>query len=81
VLQAFDAAYVFSQGVRPGRLTGEPDGSLLTYAMLQLRYFSDGRIGFASAMAWVMFVLTLVITMVMMATRRRWVHTTNDGAA
>jgi multiple sugar transport system permease protein len=81
VLQAFDAAYVFSQGVRPGRLTGEPDGSLLTYAMLQLRYFSDGRVGFASAMAWVMFVITLVITMVMMATRRRWVHTTNDGAA
>jgi multiple sugar transport system permease protein len=75
VLQSFDQAFVFSQGVRRGRLTGEPQGSLLTYAMLQLRHFQDGRIGFASAMAWVMFVLTLAITLVLLATRRRWVHT------
>jgi len=75
VLQAFDQAYVFSQGARAGRLTGEPDGALLTYAMLQLRYFQDGRIGFAAAMAWVMFLLTLVITGAMLASRRRWVHT------
>jgi len=75
VLQAFDQAYVFSQGARAGRLTGEPDGALLTYAMLQLRYFQDGRIGFAAAMAWVMFLLTLVITGLMLASRRRWVHT------
>jgi len=75
VLQSFDQAYVFSQGARAGRLTGEPDGALLTYAMLQLRYFQDGRIGFAAAMAWVMFLLTLVITGAMLASRRRWVHT------
>ena len=75
VLQAFGQAYVFSQGARAGRLTGEPDGALLTYAMLQLRYFQDGRIGFAAAMAWVMFLLTLVITGAMLASRRRWVHT------
>ncbi len=78
VLQSFDQAYVFSQGVREGRLTGEPGGSLLTYAMLQLRLFQDGRIGFASAMAWVMFLITFVITMVMLATRRRWVHTATE---
>lgn len=81
VLQSFDQAYVFSQGVREGRLTGEPQGSLLTYAMLQLRYFQDGRIGFASAMAWVMFVLTLIITVVMLLSRRRWVHTAVEGGA
>lgn len=75
VLQSFDQAFVFSQGVRRGRLTGEPDGSLLTYAMLQLRHFQDGRIGFASAMAWVMFLITLAITLVMLASRKRWVHT------
>ena len=79
VLQSFDQAYVFSQGVRAGRLTGEPQGSLLTYATLQLRQFQDGRIGFASAMAWIMFVITLVITIAMLATRRRWVHSTNEG--
>lgn len=78
VLQSFDQAFVFSQGVRRGRLTGEPDGALLTYAMLQLRHFQDGRIGFASAMAWVMFLITLAITLVMLATRRRWVHTANE---
>jgi multiple sugar transport system permease protein len=43
--------------------------------MLQVRHFQDGRIGFASAMAWVMFVITFAITMVMLATRKRWVHT------
>jgi multiple sugar transport system permease protein len=78
VLQSFDQAFVFSQGVRKGRLTGEPDGSLLTYAMLQLRYFQDGRIGVASAMAWLMFVMTLVITVVLMVSRRKWVHTSAE---
>jgi multiple sugar transport system permease protein len=75
VLQSFDQAFVISQGVRKGRLTGEPDGSLLTYAMLQLRYFQDGRIGMAAAMAWLMFLMTLVITIVLMVSRRKWVHT------
>ena len=78
VLQSFDQAFVFSQGVHKGRLTGEPDGSLLTYAMLQLRYFQDGRIGVASAMAWLMFVMTLVITVVLMVSRRKWVHTSAE---
>jgi len=80
VLQSFDQAYVFSQGVRKGRLTGEPDGSLLTYAMLQLRQFQDGRIGLASAMAWVLFLLTFAITMVLLASRRRWVHAASEGS-
>lgn len=75
VLQSFDQAFVFSQGIRQGRLTGEPGGSLLTYAMLQLRFFQDGRIGFAAAMAWVMFLITFAITVVMLLSRRRWVHT------
>ncbi len=78
VLQSFDQAYVFSQGVREGRLTGEPAGSLLTYAMLQLRLFQDGRVGFAAAMAWVMFLITLAVTLVMLWSRRRWVHTATE---
>lgn len=78
VLQSFDQAFVFSQGIREGRLTGEPGGSLLTYAMLQLRLFQDGRIGFAAAMAWVMFLITFAITVVMLLSRRRWVHTATE---
>ena len=78
VLQSFDQAYVFSQGVRKGRLTGEPGGALLTYPMLQLRYFQDGRIGIASAMAWVLFLMTLTITIVLMVSRRRWVHSSAE---
>ena len=38
----------------------------------------DGRIGFASAMAWIMFLITLLITLAMILTRRRWVHTTGE---
>lgn len=78
VLQSFDQAYVFSQGVRKGRLTGEPGGALLTYPMLQLRYFQDGRIGIASAMAWVLFLMTLAITIVLMVSRRKWVHSSAE---
>jgi len=80
VLQSFDQAFVLSQAARKGRLTGAPDGSLLTYAMLQLRYFQDGRIGVASAMAWVMFLITLVITVALMTSRGRWVHTATESA-
>lgn len=42
--------------------------------MLQLRFFNDGRVGLASAMAWLMFLMTLAITIVLMVTRRKWVH-------
>ena len=36
--------------------------------------FRYGSMGYASAMAWLLFVIVLVLTIVQLRTSRRWVH-------
>ena len=80
VLQAFDAAYVGTQTVAgPQAPLGAPQGSLLTYPLLQLSAFQSNHIGYASALSWVLVVITLVFSLVLTWSRRRWVHT-SEGA-
>ncbi|WP_256760436.1 carbohydrate ABC transporter permease [Cohnella sp. WQ 127256] len=51
-----------------------PEKSLLFYAILLYREaFVDFRMGHASAMAWVLFVITSVVTYVIFRTSNRWV--------
>lgn len=54
---------------------GGPDNSLLTYGMyLWQNAFSFLRMGYASAMAWVLFLVTMAITLLVLRTSTRWVH-------
>jgi len=51
-----------------------PEKSLLFYAILLYREaFVDFRMGHASAMAWVLFVITSVVTYLIFRTSNRWV--------
>ena len=71
--QYFDQAYVSSTTAGGG--VGSPDNSLLFYSVwLYEQAFSYFHMGYASAMAWVMFVATMVLTAVLLLTSRRWVH-------
>lgn len=73
-LQIFTQPYLLSQQ-RLNQASAGPDGSLLTYAMyLYQNAFVFLKMGYASAMAWILFLVTLVISLVVLATSKRWVH-------
>lgn len=73
-LQVFAQPYILSQE-RFNTPTAGPDGSMITLAMsLYQNAFVFLKMGYASAMAWVLFALTMVITLILLATSKKWVH-------
>ncbi len=68
-VQAFTQIYIVSEG------TGAPQGSTLVLSLhLFLAAFHDFDMGYASAMAWLLFVVLLVCTALLFRTSRHWVH-------
>jgi multiple sugar transport system permease protein len=79
--QYFTEAYVASTAVAGSAQSaaatnvGSPQGSLLFYSVyLYVRGFSQFRMGYASAMAWILFLITMACTILLIRTSRRWVH-------
>ncbi len=67
--QYFTQVYVMTAG------RGTPVDSLMFYALYLYRNsFYYLRMGYASAMAWMLFVVILIATAGVMVTSRRWVH-------
>ncbi|MEN6478949.1 MAG: sugar ABC transporter permease [Anaerolineales bacterium] len=65
----FTTPYIISGG------TGQPADSLLFYSLyLYQNAFSYLKMGYASAMAWLLFVLVLICTVVILKTSKGWVH-------
>ena len=71
-LQTFTQAYVVTQG-------GPGNASLFYLLYLYRNAFSYFRMGYASALAWVLFGFTLVVTALIFRSARRWVF--YEGAA
>ncbi|MDX6520549.1 MAG: multiple sugar transport system permease protein [Gaiellales bacterium] len=69
--QYFDQAYIAS-----GSATlGEPNGSLLFYGIwMYEQAFQSFHMGYAAAMAWVLFLAIMACTALLLITSRRWVH-------
>ena len=68
-VQAFTQIYIVSEG------RGAPAGSSLVLSLhLFLAAFAELDMGYASAMAWMLFVLLLVTTVMLFRTARHWVH-------
>ena len=66
--QAFTGAFIVSGG------RGGPGDSTLFYTLyLYQRGFTDFRMGYAAAMAWVLLLALGTLTLVLFATARRWV--------
>src|SRR5690625_2935311 len=73
-LQIFTQPYLLAQ-TRLNNAGSGPGQSMLTYSMyLFHNAFSFLKMGYASAMAWVLFLITLAITAVILFSSRRWVH-------
>ena len=66
-LQVFDQIYVMTKG-GPGSST-----ATLGYAIYQ-RGFQNFQMGYASAIAWVMFALIMALTALQFWLQRKWVH-------
>lgn len=79
--QIFNSAYIASSVVKNGTPSpGDPQQSLLFYEVyLYWRAFYNGALemGFASALAWILFVIVLIITAIQLYLSKRWVYYEN----
>src|SRR5215212_7096914 len=66
-LQVFTQAYIITQG-------GPADASRFYVIYLYDNAFRYGKMGYASAMAWILFIITFVLAMLIFRWSRRWVY-------
>jgi multiple sugar transport system permease protein len=66
-LQIFTQAYIITEG--------GPNNATLFYVLYLYRQaFRYGEFGYAAAMCWVLFLISLVLALIVFRTARRWVH-------
>ncbi|MEQ7129547.1 sugar ABC transporter permease, partial [Actinopolymorpha sp. B11F2] len=71
--QVFNQAYVMTQG-------GPNNASLFYIYYLYRTAFTESAMGYASALAWVLFMVIMVITFLLFQNARRWVYYEMAGA-
>ena len=72
-LRVFDLAYAF--GAAQGKTPGGPAQATLFYVLnLYQRAFNYFHMGQASAMAWILFAITVILTWLNFRLARKWVH-------
>jgi multiple sugar transport system permease protein len=58
-----------------GQNLGAPEGSMLFFSIYLFQQgFQAFRMGYAAALAWVLFAITMICTLALIKTSRRWVH-------
>lgn len=74
--QFFSQGFIFADG---GQAIGGPENSILFYAIyLYQTAFGFLKMGYASAMAWLLFVLVLILTIVVFRSSAKWVYYGGD---
>ncbi len=80
MFQYFTQAYIFSQGRGIDQNLGTPLDSTLFYSVyLYDKAFNRLNFGYASAMAWVLFIIILVCTLLLMRISERWTYYEDVG--
>ncbi|WP_079277987.1 carbohydrate ABC transporter permease [Streptomyces sp. CB03234] len=69
--QIFGSAYILGGA---GGTCGPADGTLVYTCYLYVQGFENSRMGFASAMAWMLLLAVGLVTAVLFWSQRRWVH-------
>ncbi|MCJ7738873.1 MAG: sugar ABC transporter permease, partial [Anaerolineae bacterium] len=74
--QTFTQAYIMTGG-------GPANSTLFYLLYLYRNAFSWFEMGYASALAWVLFIIMLILTLIMLKTARQWVYyeTADEGRA
>jgi multiple sugar transport system permease protein len=70
--QAFSEAYVMTEG-------GPSNSTLLYVYYLYRTAFTESRMGYASALAWLLFAVIILVTVVIFRTARHWVYYESEG--
>ena len=75
-VQIFTPAYVLAGGTSGGgAYTTGPENSLLFYVFyLYKSAFQYSDMGYAAALAWVLFVISVVLSFAILRWSRQWVH-------
>jgi len=71
--QVFNQAYIMTSG-------GPNNATLFYIYYLYTQAFTDSQMGYASALAWVLFLIVLVITAALFRNARSWVYYEAGGA-
>jgi multiple sugar transport system permease protein len=71
-LQVFDVPVAL--GLTRSNTIGPADSMLTIVPLLWREAFIGGRMGYASALAWLLFVIILLLTLIQFRLSRRWVH-------
>jgi multiple sugar transport system permease protein len=73
--QVFNSAFVVSTAGGGGNTNpGDPQQSLLFYEVYMYTKFRVLDMGYASALAWIVFVIIMIITGIQLYLSRRWVY-------
>ena len=70
--QLFTESYVLTRG-------GPNYSSYFMMYYMYLTAFKEGKMGMASAMAWILFVIILVFTVIILKTSKKWVYYEEGG--
>ncbi|MHB1457655.1 MAG: extracellular solute-binding protein [Armatimonadota bacterium] len=71
VLQSFEAQYIMTNG-------GPADATLVPVLYLFNNAFSYFKMGYASALAWILFIIILTLSLIQLKMAPRWVHYEHD---
>ncbi len=80
-LQVFAQAYVMTGGAQPGSEGGPGNATLFAVLYIYKKAFQEFRMGYASALAWILFLLIIVATVAAMRLARSRVHYEGGEAA
>jgi multiple sugar transport system permease protein len=72
--QVFTQAYVMTGTAQPGSEGGPNNATLFVVLYLYKKAFQEFRMGYASALAWILFALILAVTLIQLRLSKRWVH-------
>ncbi|HHE72576.1 MAG TPA: sugar ABC transporter permease [Chloroflexi bacterium] len=81
MFQYFTQAYIFASvqaGSNAQRL-GAPLDSTLFYSVYLYDRFQTLRLGYAAAMAWILFIIILICTLLLMRSSQRWTYYEAEG--
>ncbi len=73
-LQVFTQGYIMTDG-------GPGNASLFYCLYLYRKAFQNAEMGYACALAWLLFLIVLVLTMLVMKSQNRWVYYSDGGDA
>jgi multiple sugar transport system permease protein len=72
--QVFTQAYVMTGAAQPGSEGGPGTATLFIVLYLYKKAFQEFKMGYASALAWILFAIIVVFTILQFRMSRRWVY-------